>query len=43
MGSDVQPGTEMEIIVEETLSVRDVSNFTFWGERSVGVWYGEQW
>ncbi|PNI70241.1 USP40 isoform 14 [Pan troglodytes] len=23
MGSDVQPGTEMEIIVEETISVRD--------------------
>nr|KAF6451383.1 ubiquitin specific peptidase 40 [Molossus molossus] len=24
MGSDIQPGTEMEIIVEETISVRDV-------------------
>lgn len=37
MGSDVQPGTEMEIIVEETMSVRDVSNFTFSGVGR-GLW-----
>lgn len=37
MGSDVQPGTEMEIIVEETISVKEVSSFIFMGEeRSVG-------
>ena len=35
MGSDVQPGTEMEIIVEETISVRDVRNFTLGGR---GLW-----
>lgn len=44
MGSDVQPGTEMEIIVEATMSVGDVSNSTSCcGERSVGIWSGEPW
>ena len=38
MGSDIQPGTEMEIIVEETVSARDVSNFPFgdWGLFGIG-------
>lgn len=34
MGSDIQPGSEMEIIVEETISVKEVSYFT-WGRRGV--------
>lgn len=37
MGSDIQPGTEMEIIVEETITVRDVSNFTFLGGAGRGL------
>lgn len=37
MGSDVQPGTEMEIIVEETVSARDVSNVTILGVGE-GLW-----
>uniref|UniRef100_A0A452RQT3 Ubiquitin carboxyl-terminal hydrolase 40 n=1 Tax=Ursus americanus TaxID=9643 RepID=A0A452RQT3_URSAM len=39
VGSDVQPGTEMEIIVEETMSVRDVSNFTFSGVGRGDTWH----
>lgn len=32
----------MEIIVEETVSVRGVSNFTLCRAGPLGVWYGEQ-